>query len=134
VAGLYPATYYYGIVGVSALSAAIAVLDFAISLVLTNRIVQMTVGQFLRMLLPILVNSTVAAAVAKMAYPQLRFLPVVVALPLAGIIMLLAYGLLIWATDAESRQMARTLWREVRRRGGQLVAWASAKVSRKGAA
>ncbi len=134
VAGLYPATYYYGITGVSALSAAIAVLDFAISLVLTNRIVQMTVGQFMWMLLPILVNATVAAAVAKVAYPQLRFLPVAVALPLAGVIMLIAYGLLTWTTDAESRQMARTLWREARRRGGQFVAWASAKVLRKGAA
>ena len=120
VAGLYPATRYYGIVGVSALSAAVAVVDFVISMVLSNRIIDLPSAKFLRMLWPILGGSLAAAVVAKLAHPWLTGLPIWVSLPLAGVVMAVVYGALMWALDAEVRGLARTIWGEAKRRGRAL--------------
>ncbi len=126
VAGLYPATRYYGIVGVSALSAVVSVLDFALSMVLSNRIIGLANAAFLRMLGPILGSSLAAAAVAKLFHPLVTGLPIWISLPLAGLVMMAAYGLLMWALDAEARGLARAIWGQVSRRGRALLARRSA--------
>jgi len=132
VIGLYPATRYYGIVGVSALSAVVAVLDFFLSMVLTNRLVGLPTGDFLRMLLPIFTNSLIAVTAAKLVYPYLFFdlawrRPVIIALPLAGLVMFGVYGLLTWLIDAEFRNLARSSWREGQQRGREWLSRLSAK-------
>jgi len=47
-------------------------------------------------------------------------------LPLAGLVMMAVYGLLIWALDAEARALARSAWGQVSRRGRALLARRSA--------
>jgi hypothetical protein len=123
-AALYPATAYYGINGVAALSAVVSVIDFVISMLLVNRIVKISASAFLRLLAPILLNSSIAAIVAKFCYPSLFALngwfrnPALIALPAAGLIMLAVYGALTWCMDAETRALMRTAvregWRRVR--------------------
>jgi PST family polysaccharide transporter/lipopolysaccharide exporter len=108
--GLYPATHYYGIVGVSALSAGVAIVDFFISMSLAHRIIEISSARFLRMLAPILGHALVAMVVAKLTYPYLAPLSVYLALPLAGVLMAGVYGFLTWLFDAEIRQLFKRSW------------------------
>ena len=115
-AGLYPATKLYGFTGVSALSAAVAIVDFFISMTLTHRIIDQSSRQFLRMLLPIFVNGTIAVAIAKIGFPLLTALPLSIALLAAGLAIGAIYGALTWLVDAEVRQLTVSAWQEGQRR------------------
>lgn len=109
---LYPATRYYGIVGVSVLSAAVAVVDFFVSMALTHRIVRHSSAAFLVMLSPILVNALLATAVAKLAFRYCGFLPLIARFLAAGALLGVVYGALVWITDSDVRGLARVAWRE----------------------
>lgn len=110
---LYPATHYYGIIGVSALSAIVAVVDFVGSMILANRIIDLPSRVFLRMLAPIMVNALIAGAVAKVAHMLiLGKLSVYFSLPLAGLLMAAIYGGLTWAVDGEIREIAKSAWQQ----------------------
>jgi len=110
---LYPATRFYGIVGVSALSAVVAVVDFIISAVLTNRIVRASLWEYVHILGPILLFSLIAAGLAKAIL--LLFLPYrLLSLVVAGSLVVLFYLALTWALDKELREAIFTLMREIR--------------------
>lgn len=74
------------------------------------------------LLAPILLNSSIAAIVAKLCYPSLFALngwfrkPALIALPAAGLVMLAVYGALTWWMDAETRALLRSFGREGWRR------------------
>ena len=115
-AGLYPATRLYGFTGVSALSTVVAVVDFFVSMILAHRIVGESSIRFLRMLLPIFVNGSVAVGMAKVGFPLLSALPLSLALLAAGLFIGAIYGALTWLVDAEVRGLALSAWREGQRR------------------
>ena len=74
--------------------AIVAVIDFVISLVLSNRIIGLPTYHYLRLLWPILGGSVGAAAAAKLFHTLLTGWPIWVSLPVAGLVMAVAYGLL----------------------------------------
>jgi O-antigen/teichoic acid export membrane protein len=110
---LYPAVRWGGIVGVSALSAVIAIVDFFISAALVNRIVEARMADYARLLLPIFALSVVAALAGKAAQSALAMAGVrpLFAMLMCGGIMVMAYAALTWWRDAEVRQQAGNAWR-----------------------
>lgn len=110
---LYPVTVRFGIVGVSALSAAVAVADFVISAALVNRIARTSFSDFAHILTPLFALSLVAVAAARLvfglaygAYPPLALL-------IAGGVMVLVYAALILRLDSEVRNRMIGLLSEV---------------------
>jgi O-antigen/teichoic acid export membrane protein len=120
---LYPATVRWGVVGVSALSAIVSVVDFGVSVVLVNRAIGTSVLDYVKMLAPILVFSTVAAATSRAAAPGLYDLlgKTYFSLPVCAVILAVIYGGLLWLTDAELRGMARAALEYWKARTGRLV-------------
>lgn len=114
---LYPAAKFWGIVGVSALSAAVAIVDFFISASLTNKIAATSWGDWLRIVGPPLALSLIAAPVAKVVYwAVLMPLPKSVALPGAGLCFFAVYGGLLLGLDRETRELVFGLWRKFQAR------------------
>ncbi|MCZ7568441.1 MAG: lipopolysaccharide biosynthesis protein [Ardenticatenaceae bacterium] len=116
---LYPAARFWGIVGVSALSAAVSIADFFISAHLTNKIAATSWGDWLRIIGPPLALSLVAAPVAKIVYRAvLQPLPKSAALPMAGVCFFAVYGTMLLSLDRETRDLLLGLWRtfQARRR------------------
>jgi len=110
---LYPVTVTYGIVGVSALSAIVAIVDFVISTFLVNRIVKTGFGDFARILAPIFAMSLVAVAVARLVFAAIYDLYPPFALLVAGAAMVAAYAVIVLIVDAEVRQRLLSLLSEV---------------------
>lgn len=105
---LYPATKYYGIVGVSVLSAGVAVVDFFISAALVNRIIQASTMEYVRILVPILAMSILSAAVARLAQAQFHATPHArLAFVTALIIMACIYAGGMWLVDRQLRAEIR---------------------------
>jgi O-antigen/teichoic acid export membrane protein len=100
---LYPVTVRYGIVGVSALSAAVAVADLIISATLVNRIISTKMADFVRILSPFLGLSVLSAAIARAVYWALGGIYPPLALLIAAFSMVLVYGVLVWHVDSEAR-------------------------------
>ncbi|RME81443.1 MAG: lipopolysaccharide biosynthesis protein [Caldilineae bacterium] len=102
---LYPAIRWAGIVGVSVLSAVVAVVDFGIAAWLSERLLQGGYREYLRHLGPTLVLASVSALVAYLVLPLIpaphRLLPFLV----AGTIMVGLYALGSWWTDPVFRQV-----------------------------
>ena len=106
---LYPAVKWGGIVGVSLLSAGVAVVDFVISAALAGRLVAAPWRAYARMLLPTLAVALVAGLVAQWVYPLLPAIKTGFRLLIGGSLMVTLYAALVWLTDAQLRGEARTL-------------------------
>jgi len=107
---LYPVTVRWGIVGVSALSAIVSIVDFIISMTLVNRIAKTTFGDFARILAPIAALSLVSVVVARLAFWASYGLYPPLALLIAGSVMVIVYAALVLILDSEVRQrMVRIL-------------------------
>ena len=111
---LYPVTKRWGINGVSALSAIVAVVDFVISANLVGRLVEAPWRAYARMLIPTGVVALIAGLVARGLYPYLPLPKTALKLIGAGVILVLVYAVLAWLTDRELRDSTRTIWRQLR--------------------
>jgi O-antigen/teichoic acid export membrane protein len=101
---LYPAAKYYGIVGVSVLSAGVSVVDFFISTALTNRVIRGTLADYGQALWAPCVFSLLSALVARWSYLQIvatghGFISLV----MGGIVMVLLYALSVFFFDKDVR-------------------------------
>ncbi len=114
---LYPATRYYGIVGVSALSAVVSVVDFVISTALTNRIVRGRLADYVGALWVATTFSVVSAAVARWSYARISTGHGLIALLMAGILMVFLYAVLVFIFDKEVRGLAMNSLSAVGRAG-----------------
>ena len=119
---LYPATKYFGIVGVSVLSAVVSVLDFVVSAALTNRIIHGTLGDYLRALGAPVLSSVVAALLALWTYARISAAHGFISLVMAGFVMVVAYGLVELVLDGELRRLARNSLAAVGRWGREWTA------------
>lgn len=116
---LYPATKYYGIVGVSALSAAVSVVDFFISATLVNRIIHARAREYLRVLGPILLVALGSAAVARVAQEQFRATPHArIAFITALMVMVIVYVAGIWVVNRDMRHKVQAMIRVLGERNG----------------
>jgi O-antigen/teichoic acid export membrane protein len=107
---LYPVTVKWGIVGVSALSAVVAIADFAISVLLVNRIAKTRLLDFVRILSPIMGLSLVSVAAARLVFRVASSFYPPLALILAGAHMVIIYAIMVLALDNEVRtRMIRLL-------------------------
>lgn len=117
---LYPAIKWRGVLGVAQLSAAVAIVDFILSMVLTNRIIHASWRRYARILLPMLVAAVATALAAHRLYLAVEeLIHPFVSMPACGALALIAYLGLMWAFDPELRWMvAGTVdgaWKALRR-------------------
>lgn len=108
---LYPATRWGGVVGVSWLSVAVAVVDFALSVYLVNKILQAQPATYAKITLPLLLYAAVTGALGFWLNRALLVAGLwdVAALLAGGLLMVMLYGLLIRQFDAELRQEMENL-------------------------
>jgi O-antigen/teichoic acid export membrane protein len=104
---LYPATRYYGIVGVSVLSSIVSVADFIISATLTSTVIHGTLADYVRALWLSCVVSLLSAAAALWSYQRMSGTHDFIALVMAGSVMVCIYALIVLVADAEAR---RFIW------------------------
>lgn len=112
---LYPAVKLWGIVGVSALSAVVAVIDFYISATLVGRLIDAPWRAYARIVLPPLLAALIGGEIAHLAYPGLHLPKVWMNLGLAGIMMVIIYLALVWLAEPRFREAVREAWRYVQR-------------------
>ena len=117
---LYPAIRYGGVTGVAQLSVAVAVVDFALSLYLTNRIIQAPWRRYAQTLVPMALAATVTAAIGHRLYVWGQdIIHPFISMPATGAIALGLYFAAMYATDAEIRHMTAQvligIWCEARR-------------------
>jgi O-antigen/teichoic acid export membrane protein len=112
---LYPVTKRWGINGVSALSAIVAVVDFVISATLVGRLVSAPWQAYARMLLPTAATALLAGIIAHAAYPYLPLPRTALNLVAAGALMVGIYGVLIWLTDRDFRASVQLAYTGVQR-------------------
>ena len=110
---LYPVTVRFGIVGVSALSAIVAVVDFIISAALVNRIARTSFADFARILAPLFGLSIAAVIVARIVFGLTYDVYPPLALLIAGATMVVVYALLVLRLDGEVRNRMIGLMSEV---------------------
>jgi len=103
---LYPSARYFGIVGVSVFSAAVSIVDFVLSAVLTNRIIHAHLRDYTRSLWVAVTFSLVSAGAASWAYTRISAAHGFIGLMMAGIIMVLFYAMFVLIFDQEVRVMA----------------------------
>ncbi len=108
---LYPAILWKGIVGVSILSAAVAVVDFGIAAWMTKRLIGAGYGPYARILGPALAAAAVSALAAWLAMPYFPAPHRLVPFLLAGVLMMLLYGVIMWLADGLFRELARSVFR-----------------------
>jgi len=101
---LYPATRYYGIVGVSVLSAIVSIADFVLSATLTNQIIHGKLTDYLRALSLPIGFSVLSALVAAWFFAHLSGAHDLIALVIAGAIMVIIYGVLVLLFDRDVRR------------------------------
>ena len=100
---LYPSAIYYGIAGVSVLSAVVSVVDFFLSTYLTNRIIHGKLREYVRALWVASAGSAISAAAAKWSYVQTSTGHGFIAMMMGGIIMVLIYTAFVLIFDQEIR-------------------------------
>ena len=116
---LYPATKYYGIVGVSMLSAVVAVVDFFISAILVNRIIHARALDYIRVLGPILLVAGGSAAIARLAQEQFRATPHArIGFITALLVMVIIYFAGIWLVNRDVRDKVRGIARSLTEKNG----------------
>jgi len=103
---LYPAILWKGIVGVSILSAVVAVVDFGIAAWITNRLIGGGYTPYARMLGPALAAAALSASIAWLTLPYWpsphRLLPFL----LSGVLMMALYAGVMWRADSLFRQLS----------------------------
>ena len=108
---LYPAILWKGIVGVSILSAAVAIVDFGIAAWMTKRLIGGSYATYVRALGPALLVAAITAGVGwlmlSLVPPIHRMFPLLIAL----IVMAGLYGLIMWRADSLFRQLAISVMR-----------------------
>jgi O-antigen/teichoic acid export membrane protein len=110
---LYPATRYYGIVGVSVLSSIVSVADFVISATLTSTVIHGTLSDYARALWLSCVVSLLSAAAALWSYQRMSGTHDFIALVMAGSVMVCIYALIVLVVDAEARRFIWSLLLDV---------------------
>ena len=114
---LYPAARYYGIVGVSVLSAVVSVVDFFVSAALTNRIVRGRISDYVaEMWIPV-TFSVMAAVAARWAYVRISVGHGLIGLLTAGTLMVFLYGISVLIFDSEVRKLASSALAALERAG-----------------
>lgn len=110
---LYPVTHAWGIDGVSALSAGVAIVDFFISGTLANRVIRSSWADYGQVLLPILGCSAVAGALGWAVPHSAALKPSALTLLLGGGTMVVIYSVLSWFTQPDLRAQVRGLLRRL---------------------
>ena len=116
---LYPATRYFGLVGVSTLSTLISIGDFAISAALTNQVIHGRLADYVHALWEPLVFSAVGALAAWWLFSRLAGPHDFIALVIAATVLVLVCSTLALALDSELRRLIAGLLvdaDEIRRR------------------
>jgi O-antigen/teichoic acid export membrane protein len=103
---LYPVTKRWGIDGVSALSAIVAVVDFFISAALVSRLVNAPLTAYAKMIAPTGLAALMGGLIAFGAYPYLGLPKTALNLLVAGVILMAVYAGLAWLLDRELRATA----------------------------
>jgi O-antigen/teichoic acid export membrane protein len=106
---LYPATRYYGLLGVSVLSTLVSVGDFLISARLTNAIIGGKLGDYVSALWQPLVLSATATLAAKWFFDRLAGPHDFVALVLAITALVIVYGTSVLVFDRDLRRFVAGL-------------------------
>jgi O-antigen/teichoic acid export membrane protein len=106
---LYPATRYYGIVGVSVLSSVVSIADFIISATLTSTLIHGKLTDYVRVLWLSCVVSLLSAAVGLWSYQRMSGTHDFIALVTAGSVMMGIYALFVLIIDAEVRRFIQGL-------------------------
>jgi O-antigen/teichoic acid export membrane protein len=114
---LYPAVRYYGIIGVSVLSAAVSIVDFVISLVLTNQIVHGRLGDYMRAVGFPVALSLVVTLVGLGAYSRMSSAHSLIALLVTAALMVALYGLLVMLLDPDVRKIVLGLLAQLEQAG-----------------
>jgi len=114
---LYPATLYYGIVGVSVLSAFVAIADFTLSVVLTNRIIHGKLPDYVRTVGLPAVLSLLSAFAGMWVYQRMASGHGLIALVVAGALMVTVYGTLVLVIDSDMRRTVLGLRGELEQAG-----------------
>jgi PST family polysaccharide transporter/lipopolysaccharide exporter len=108
---LYPAILWKGIVGVSILSAAVAVVDFGIAAWMTKRLIGGSYLTYIKVLGPAMLAAAFSAGVAWALLPHVppihRLFPFLV----TSIVMTVLYALLMWWGDDLFRQLSLSVMR-----------------------
>ncbi len=104
---LYPAVTYWGAVGVSALSAIVAVIDWFISAWLCNKVIGASLRMYGRLLLPALAFAILSAAVAFGLRTLLFAEASLLSLLFSGAVALALLAGLALAADSELRSLAQ---------------------------
>jgi O-antigen/teichoic acid export membrane protein len=118
---LYPAVRYYGIFGVSVLSAAVSIVDFVVSAALVNRIIQGRLSDYVGALWVASVFSVLSALVAKWSYARISGGHGLIALLTAGMLMILLYSLLVFIFDREVRRLTMSSLSAAERAGREWI-------------
>ena len=104
---LYPVTINWGVVGVSALSAIIAVIDWFISAWLTDKVIGGSLSTYGRILLPLLLFAVLGAGAAyaldQVLFPQASW----ISLAIAGVVALGVYLVLVLIFDRDVRRVTQ---------------------------
>lgn len=112
---LYPAVKWRGIVGVSALSAVVALVDFYISATLVGRLIDAPWRAYGQIVLPPLAAALIGGWAVHLIYPRLGLPKVWMNLALSGALMVACYAVLIWLGEPRFREAIRDAWRYFQR-------------------
>jgi O-antigen/teichoic acid export membrane protein len=118
---LYPATRYYGIVGVSAVSAVVSIADFIVSAALTNRIIHGRFSDYVASLWAATLFSVVSALAARWSYVRISGGHGLIGLLTAGMLMVLLYASLVFVFDQEVRRLAMASLSAAQRAGREFM-------------
>jgi O-antigen/teichoic acid export membrane protein len=106
---LYPATRYFGIVGVSVLSSVVSIVDFFISATLTSKVIHGKLSDYVQALWLSTVVSLLSGAAGIWAYDHMSGAHDFIALVMAGTVMVGVYALIVIVFDAEARRLIQGL-------------------------
>ncbi|HIC87918.1 MAG TPA: lipopolysaccharide biosynthesis protein [Anaerolineae bacterium] len=106
---LYPVTVRYGVVGVSALSGVVAIVDFFISAYLANKVIHAPMTVYAYMLGPILSLAVAGTWLGQQVQQLLIPAPSIPSLLLGGTLSVLFYVILMLAYDVQLRRLVGRL-------------------------
>ena len=118
---LYPATKYFGIVGVSVLSAVVSIIDFGISAMLTNKLIHGRVMDYIQALLSPMAFAILSALLARYSYARMLGGHGFIALVMGGILMVIIYASCVFVFDGDIRRFVAGLLVEVEQAGKKLI-------------
>jgi len=118
---LYPATKYFGIVGVSVLSAVVSIIDFGISAMLTNKLIHGRVMDYIQALLSPMAFAILSALLARYSYARMLGGHGFIALVMGGILMVIIYASCVFVFDGDVRRFVAGLLVEIEQAGKKLI-------------